>query len=172
MAPEVASELQPEAGSIAYEDADLRTIHNHDFTLDYKDHLKSAKGLSPWQAHLVLWAARTAQAQSGDFIEVGPIESGLENTFFGTTDQPRRVWRHIPPPAVQIAFVHLTHHAGAPALTLETLWPTIVSGGLVLMGDYARYGHQPDKLALDSFAREHGVTIASLPTGQGLLIKP
>jgi hypothetical protein len=42
----------------------------------------------------------------------------------------------------------------------------------VLLDDYAYYGYLSQKIAMDQFAEEKGIKITSLPTGQGLLVKP
>jgi hypothetical protein len=41
-----------------------------------------------------------------------------------------------------------------------------------LLDDYAYAGYRSQKLAMDAFARSKSVQILSLPTGQGLMIKP
>jgi hypothetical protein len=46
-----------------------------------------------------------------------------------------------------------------------------VPGALVLLDDYAYAGFEPQKLAMDSAAAGKGVRVASLPTGQGLVLK-
>ena len=51
-------------------------------------------------------------------------------------------------------------------------WPRLVPGAAVVLDDYAFHGYHPQKQAMDDFARIHEVEIASLPTGQGLLLKP
>ena len=55
---------------------------------------------------------------------------------------------------------------------MRSFWPKLVPGGIVLFDDYAYYKHTPQKTALDSWADSVGVQILSVPTGQGLLIKP
>jgi hypothetical protein len=49
---------------------------------------------------------------------------------------------------------------------------TISAGAMILLDDYAYVGYGVQKAAMDVTAAVKGVTIASLPTGQGLLIKP
>ena len=51
-------------------------------------------------------------------------------------------------------------------------WDKIVSGGIVLLDDYAYVGYDEQKKAFDKFAVEKGIKILSIPTGQGLFIKP
>lgn len=48
----------------------------------------------------------------------------------------------------------------------------MVSGAIVVLDDYGWSGHEEQKHAFDSFARSRGVEVLSLPTGQGLILKP
>jgi Macrocin-O-methyltransferase (TylF) len=50
-------------------------------------------------------------------------------------------------------------------------WPKITKGGFILLDDYAHTGYERQHIAFDAFAKELGVSILSLPTGQGLFIK-
>lgn len=54
----------------------------------------------------------------------------------------------------------------------EFLWPRLVPGAFVLLDDYGWAPHIHQKRAWDVFAREKKIEILSLPTGQGLLMKP
>jgi hypothetical protein len=51
-------------------------------------------------------------------------------------------------------------------------WDRLVPGAFMLLDDYAYYGYHEQKLAMDVFAVEKGADICTLPTGQGLIIKP
>lgn len=51
-------------------------------------------------------------------------------------------------------------------------WNKIVPGGVIILDDYGFPQHKEQKLAFDRFARERGVNILSLPTAQGIIIKP
>jgi hypothetical protein len=42
----------------------------------------------------------------------------------------------------------------------------------VVLDDYAFRGYERQKAAMDEFARQVGIEILTLPTGQGLIIKP
>ena len=42
----------------------------------------------------------------------------------------------------------------------------------MLLDDYANRGRDEQRRAMDGVARELGVAICTLPTGQGLIIKP
>jgi O-methyltransferase len=55
---------------------------------------------------------------------------------------------------------------------LEHFWPRLVTGGIVVFDDYSFLGHEPQKSTHDEFARTQGVEIFTLPTGQGILLKP
>jgi hypothetical protein len=75
--------------------------------------------------------------------------------------------------ALQVAFLHIDLNCAPPEIAaIEWLWPRLVPGAFVLLDDYAYHGYRPQKLAMDAFASRMGVTIAALPTGQGLLIRP
>jgi O-methyltransferase len=52
------------------------------------------------------------------------------------------------------------------------LWPRMVPGALIVLDDYGWKPHIHQKHAWDRFAAERGIQVLSLPTGQGLLIKP
>lgn len=71
-----------------------------------------------------------------------------------------------------IAFLHIDLNCSIPEVeSLNYLWPRIIVGGVVLLDDYAYFGYQSQKEAMDEWSKLNNVTIASLPTGQGLIIK-
>lgn len=73
----------------------------------------------------------------------------------------------------QIAWLHLDMNCAEPErAALEFLWDRLVPGALVLLDDYAYRGFAAQKRSMDEFAVSRGVAIASLPTGQGLLVRP
>jgi len=72
-----------------------------------------------------------------------------------------------------IAYLHLDMNCVGPEIAaIEYLWDSLVPGAIVLLDDYAYSGFEPQKHAYDEFASRHGLLVASLPTGQGLLIRP
>ena len=74
--------------------------------------------------------------------------------------------------ADEIAFLHIDLNCSPPEVaTMEYLWDRLVTGALILLDDYAYKGYHHQKIAMDNFASKTGVSIASLPTGQGLIIK-
>jgi hypothetical protein len=72
----------------------------------------------------------------------------------------------------KIAFLHIDLNCSPPEVAaLEHLWPRLPPGGIVLLDDYAYYGYQPQKEGMDLWGARNNVPIASLPTGQGLIVK-
>lgn len=73
----------------------------------------------------------------------------------------------------KIAFLHLDMNCSPPEVAAaEFFWERLVPGTFVLLDDYAYHGYAPQKAAMDVFAREKKIEILSLPTGQGLFVKP
>lgn len=73
----------------------------------------------------------------------------------------------------RVAYLHLDMNCVPPEVAaLEYFWNLLVPGGFVLLDDYAYRGHTLQKNAMDELASERHVKIVSLPTGQGLLLKP
>ena len=62
--------------------------------------------------------------------------------------------------------------AGPEEEALRHFWPKLESGGIVVLDDYGFSGHESQKHTADRFAASVGVKILSVPTGQGLLLKP
>jgi hypothetical protein len=61
--------------------------------------------------------------------------------------------------------------AGADVAAFEHFWPKMPSGGLVLLDDYAYCTFEETYRAFNEAAARHHISILSLPTGQGLIIK-
>jgi macrocin-O-methyltransferase TylF-like protien len=75
--------------------------------------------------------------------------------------------------ATRVAYLHLDMNSAPPeTAALSYFWDRLVPGAPVLLDDYAYLGYTDQKLAMDEFARGHGVAVCSLPTGQGLIIRP
>jgi SAM-dependent methyltransferase len=75
--------------------------------------------------------------------------------------------------AEKIAYLHLDMNCSAPEIAaIQFFWERLVPGAFVLLDDYAYYGYLSQKIVMDQFAQEKGIKILSLPTGQGLLVKP
>jgi hypothetical protein len=74
--------------------------------------------------------------------------------------------------AEKIAFLHIDLNCTEPEVAaIEYLWDRLSTGAIVLLDDYAFFGFHPQKEGMDVWAAKRGVAIASLPTGQGLIIK-
>jgi hypothetical protein len=73
----------------------------------------------------------------------------------------------------QVAYLSIDMNVAEPErAALAHFWPRMVSGGMVVFDDYGWDSAKRQRESHDAFADEHGVKILSLPTGQGLLIKP
>lgn len=75
-------------------------------------------------------------------------------------------------PLGEVAFLHLDLNCAAPErAALQFLWERIPRGGVVLLDDYAYYGHEAQAEAMEEVASQLQTQILTLPTGQGLLLK-
>jgi hypothetical protein len=65
------------------------------------------------------------------------------------------------------------NNAFSEIAALEYFWDKLVPGAIVVLDDYA-YGEQfaVQRHAFDTFSGERDVSVLTLPTGQGLIIKP
>lgn len=64
------------------------------------------------------------------------------------------------------------NNAPAELGAISFFWDRLAPGAIVVFDDYGWRGHEDQRDGLDAFAATKGVSIVSLPTGQGLLIKP
>ena len=72
----------------------------------------------------------------------------------------------------KVAFLHIDMNCAYPERTaLEFFWDRLSRGAVVLLDDYAYFGHDQQTSAIDTAAQRLGATILSLPTGQGVIIK-
>lgn len=75
--------------------------------------------------------------------------------------------------ATRVAYLHIDMNCAPPEVAaVSHLWDRLVPGAMILFDDYAYYGYRQQKLAMDAFAETKKVSVLSLPTGQGLMIKP
>jgi hypothetical protein len=75
--------------------------------------------------------------------------------------------------STKVAYLHLDMNCTPPEVAaLNFFWDNLVPGALILLDDYAYRGYEPQKAGLDEVAREKNIKILSLPTGQGLALKP
>ena len=72
----------------------------------------------------------------------------------------------------QVAFLHLDMNCALPEReALTFFWSRLSKGAVVLLDDYAYFGHDLQAKAMDEAAIELGAHILALPTGQALIIK-
>jgi hypothetical protein len=72
----------------------------------------------------------------------------------------------------KISFLSIDMNCALPEKeALEFFWDKIVKGGIILIDDYGFPGHDDQKKLHDNFAKEKGILILPLPTGQGMIIK-
>jgi hypothetical protein len=75
--------------------------------------------------------------------------------------------------STRIAYLHLDMNCAPPEIAaIEHLWSRLVPGAIILLDDYAYFGYRQQKLAMDAFAETKQVKFLSLPTGQGLMVRP
>lgn len=75
--------------------------------------------------------------------------------------------------ASSVAYLSLDMNCALPEVAAaEYFWDRIVSGGIILLDDYAYRGFEPQGAAFDAFAAARGVSVLNLPTGQGIIVKP
>jgi len=113
------------------------------------------------------------------------LETGFYTTQFEEVRQNFSEWENVsliegPIPetlarvaATKVAYLHLDMNCSAPEVAAASFfWERLIPGAFVLLDDYAYRGYRAQKVAMDQFARTKASQILSLPTGQGLLIKP
>jgi len=72
-----------------------------------------------------------------------------------------------------VAFLHIDmNHPASEEAALRHFWPSLSPGAVVILDDYAYQGFEASHRSADRVAADLGVSILSLPTGQGLTIKP
>lgn len=75
--------------------------------------------------------------------------------------------------AEKVAYLSIDMNCVAPEIAAaEFFWDKLASGAVVVLDDYGFELHEPQKRAFDEFARQRGVSVLSMPTGQGLIFKP
>src|SRR5256886_194527 len=105
-----------------------------------------------------------------EFMDDPAFRNAYERGVRAAGDDYRWHWRVR---AEKIAYLHLDMNCSAPEIAaIQFFWEPLVPGAFVLLDDYAYYGYLSQKIVMDQFAQEKGIKILSLPTGQGLLVKP
>lgn len=76
-------------------------------------------------------------------------------------------------PIERIAFLSIDLNIAEYELaSVQEVWDRVTPGAVILLDDYAWAGHEAQYDGWNEFARSAGTSIASLPTGQGLMIRP
>lgn len=75
-------------------------------------------------------------------------------------------------PIEQVCYLSIDMNIEKPERdAIEFFWPKLVSGGIVVLDDYAFGGYEKQHDSMDQFAAKVGANILTLPTGQGLIVK-
>ena len=73
----------------------------------------------------------------------------------------------------KVAYLSIDMNCVLPEVAaLEFFWDRMTRAGLIILDDYAYPGAEEQKHAHDRFAKSKGVQILTLPTCQGLIVKP
>lgn len=73
----------------------------------------------------------------------------------------------------RISYLSIDMNNAAPEISAaEYFWDRLVPGAGILLDDYGWAQHIVQKRAFDAFASRVDVSILSLPTGQGVILKP
>jgi O-methyltransferase len=73
----------------------------------------------------------------------------------------------------KIAFLSIDMNNVTPEIAAaEYFWDKLSSGAIVVLDDYGWGSFGPQKRAFDKFAAARGIGVLTLPTGQGLMVKP
>ncbi len=77
-------------------------------------------------------------------------------------------------PTKKIAYLSIDMNSSVPEIAAaEYFWPKLVSGASMVLDDYGfTPRHYAQKHAFDQFAAAKNLPLLTLPTGQGLIIKP
>lgn len=74
--------------------------------------------------------------------------------------------------AKKIAYLSIDMNNVEPEIAAaEYFYDKVVPGGVIILDDYGFPQHINQKIAFDEFARQKGISILSLPTGQGIILK-
>jgi len=72
----------------------------------------------------------------------------------------------------KVSFLSIDMNCAPPEIAAANyFWDKLVPGALVLLDDYGFVSYEEQKIAFDRFAKEKGIEILALPSGQGLIIK-
>lgn len=105
----------------------------------------------------------------------GNVYDFVENIF---KDKPVEIIKGTVPETLplckveKISFLSIDMNCVEPEIAAANyFWDKIVSGGIIVLDDYGFMAHIEQKKAFDEFANQKGISILSLPTGQGVIFK-
>lgn len=76
-------------------------------------------------------------------------------------------------PIERVAYLSIDMNCVKPEVAaLDYFWPKLVTGAVVLLDDYGHRGHERQKEAIDRLMASKGIGVLTLPTGQGMIVKP
>jgi hypothetical protein len=71
----------------------------------------------------------------------------------------------------KFSFIHIDMNNSTPEVAAANFFITrVADSAIILLDDYAYHGYGYQKIAMDRWAKENNQIIASLPTGQGLIV--
>lgn len=113
-------------------------------------------------------------------IKAGTYESSYEDVVATFASFPMvKVIKGIVPDTLsqvasnKIAYLSIDMNNRTPEIATATFfWDLLVSGAVILLDDYGFTNYIDQKMGFDEFAKERNVPILSMPTGQGIIIKP
>ena len=75
--------------------------------------------------------------------------------------------------ADKIAYLSIDLNYYLPEIAAgEYFWEKLTKGGIIILDDYAFLGYERQNKEWNKFAKEKDVQILTLPTGQGMILKP
>lgn len=119
-------------------------------------------------------------ARTKAYLKRGKYNSNVQNVVknFSTWKNVKIIQGAVPDTLDQVttdrvAYLHLDMNCVVPEVAaLKFFWPKLAPGAMILLDDYGFDGHITQKQAMDDCASKFGTMVATLPTGQGLMIKP
>jgi len=73
----------------------------------------------------------------------------------------------------KVAYLSIDMNCTVPEVeALRHFWPKLSPGAIVVLDDYGWVAHHLQKKGIDEFMKTTGVGVLTLPTGQGLIVKP
>jgi hypothetical protein len=72
----------------------------------------------------------------------------------------------------KVCYLSIDMNMAAPEIAAANyFWDRLTKGAVMILDDYGFYAHKEQKKAFDEFAKQKGVSILQLPTGQGIIFK-